>query len=150
FSFTFGADLQRLSADFGSSTAMAANSIWCLALGAGFVANALYCAYLLRRNHSWHVFGDGPVSLYWIGVAGMGVLGFGGIVGYGVGAAWLGALGGIVGWPLLMSMTVVAANVWGAITGEWKGARRRSLSYWCAGLATLLLAIYVISLGGSA
>ncbi len=56
FSFVFGKELQQLSLAAGARAAMAANAIWALALGAGFLANAGYCFYLLRRNHSWHAF----------------------------------------------------------------------------------------------
>jgi hypothetical protein len=79
----------------------------------------------------------------------MALIWFGGVAAYGIGAVSLGNLGGVVGWPLLMSMTVIGANAWGAATGEWKGANRSSLSYWSTGLSTLMLAIYIISLGGA-
>ncbi len=149
FSFIFGIDLQHLASSFGSSPTMSANSIWCLTLSAGFIVNAICCGRLLSKNHTWHLLWEPGFASCWMSALLMAFIWFGCIVAYGIGAASLGVLGGIVGWPLLMSMTVVGANAWGVLTGEWKGARRSSLSYWCVGLASLLLAIYLISRGAT-
>jgi hypothetical protein len=51
----------------------------------------------------------------------MGLLWFSGTVLYGVGAAPLGTLGGIVGRPIFMTLDIIVALFWGAISGEWKG-----------------------------
>src|SRR5260221_4013198 len=56
FSFTFGKELQDRSVSLGATANASANPIWSLALSAGFLANAGYCAYLLNRNRSWHLF----------------------------------------------------------------------------------------------
>ena len=148
FSFVFGKELTDSSVS-GARAAMSANPVWALALSAGFLANSAYCGYLLNKNHTWPVFCQGRTLAYSGGVILMGLLWFGGIAAYGVGAASLGDLGGIVGWPLLMAMTVIAANFWGALTGEWTRASRVSRCYWWSGIASLLVAIYVISLGGA-
>jgi L-rhamnose-H+ transport protein len=147
FSFVFGRELVDRSLA-GAGPAMSANPVWALALSAGFLANAGYCVFLLNKNHTWGVFSEGKSLAYAGGVFLMGLFWFGAIVLYGVGAATLGALGGIVGWPLLMTMTVITANFWGAVTGEWKNAGPVSRYYWWSGIATLILAIYVVSLGG--
>ena len=150
FSFVFGKELQQLALAAGAKPAMASNPLWALALSAGFFANAGYCVYLLQKNRSWGVLTqkDIPVS-YWLGAMLMGIVWFFGIATYGVGATELGVLGAVLGWPLFMAMNITAANVWGAATGEWKGANRRTYSYSWAGIAVLLLAIYVISRGSA-
>jgi L-rhamnose-H+ transport protein len=79
----------------------------------------------------------------------MGLLWFGGVAAYGTGAAALGALGGILGWPLLMAMTVIAANVLGAATGEWRGVSLQARRYWWGGVASLVVAVYVIAIGSA-
>src|SRR5205809_6784058 len=150
FSFIFGGELRERSALLGASTAASASAIWCLALSAGFLANAGYCVYLLNKNRTWPAFRKGRGIPYLTGILLMGLLWFGAILLYGVGAATLGTLGGIVGWPLLMTMTVITANIWGAVTGEWTEASRMTRYNWWGGIAVLLLAIYVTSLGGSA
>ncbi|PYV17165.1 MAG: hypothetical protein DMG21_09220 [Acidobacteria bacterium] len=149
FSFVFGKELADRSVA-GAGALMSANPIWALALSAGFLANAGYCVYLLNKNRTWPAFRKGRGIPYLTGILLMGLLWFGAILLYGVGAATLGTLGGIVGWPLLMTMTVITANIWGAVTGEWTEASRMTRYNWWGGIAVLLLAIYVTSLGGSA
>jgi L-rhamnose-H+ transport protein len=150
FSFVFGDELRFRALQAGASNAMAANPIWTLTVTGGFVVNFLYCVYLLNRNHTWSVFRDGYWAAYWpLGMA-MGMLWFGGIVFYGMGAALLGSLGGIVGWPIFMTLDIIAGLFWGAVCGEWNGASRRAITYCWTGVAVLLLAIMVISTGNAA
>jgi L-rhamnose-H+ transport protein len=151
FSFVFGEELRRQALALGASTSMAANAIWSLTLTSGFIANAGYCVYLLQKNRTWDRFSmsNGPTS-YWIGASLMGLICFGSFLAYGMGASTLGPLGGIVGWPLFMSMSLITSNVWGAVTGEWGGASRRSYTYSLVGIAFLIVAIVVISRGGNA
>jgi len=151
FAFTFGAELQRRALAVGTGTSMAANGVWALTLTTGFLANAAYCIYLLQKNRTWGDFSAPTASAgYWFGGSLMGVLCFGSFIVYGIGAIALGPLGGIVGWPLLMSMSLITANAWGALTGEWKGASRTSYAYSLLGIAFLIVAIIVISAGNRA
>jgi L-rhamnose-H+ transport protein len=146
FSFVFGKDLQQAALAAGASPAMSSNVIWALALGAGFLANAGYCIYLLQKNRTWGVLTQADVSAnYWLGAVLMGAVWFFGIAFYGMGATGLGTLGAVLGWPVFMAMNITAANVWGALTGEWKGASRRTYGYSWAGVLVLFVAIYVNS-----
>lgn len=150
FSFVFGKELQVLTLKSGARPEMASNLVWALALGAGFLANAGYCLYLLRKNRTWGLLRrESAPFAYWLGSSLMGFLWFAGIVVYGVGAAGLGALGGVIGWPLFMAMIIITANVWGALAGEWKGSPWVTHAYSWSGIAMLLLAIGVISRGSS-
>lgn len=150
FVFVLGAELQSNALASGSRPDMAADAIWALRLVAGFLANAGYCVYLLNKNHTWGLFcsPQAPAS-YWLGGSLMRILCFGSFMAYGMGAMRLGLLGGIVGWPLFMSMSLVASNFWGAVTGEWAGVDRRGFAYLLAGIARLALAVTVIARGGS-
>jgi len=146
FSFVFGKDLQQAARAAGATQAMSSNLIWALALSAGFLANAGYCIYLLRKNRTWGVLTQADISAnYWLGAVLMGAVWFFGIAFYGMGATGLGDLGAVLGWPVFMAMNITAANVRGAATGEWKGASRRTYGYSWAGVLVLLVAIYVIS-----
>lgn len=150
FSFVLGQELQRQAFSLGGSFSIGANVIWSLTLTAGFVANAGYSLYLLQKKRTWNLFRspNAPAS-HWLGGSLMGIVLFGSFMAYGMGATALGPLGGIVGWPLFMSMSLITSNVWGALTGEWAGASRRSYGYSLAGVAFLIFAITVISRGGS-
>jgi L-rhamnose-H+ transport protein len=150
FSFVFGKGLQQLTLAMGAKPAMASNLVWALALSSGFLANAGYCVYLLQKNRTWAVLTQGNVpARYWLGAVLMGTVWFFGIVAYGMGAVDLGTLGAVVGWPLFMAMNIIAANAWGAATGEWRGSSRLTYGYSWAGIAVLLVAIYVISRGSA-
>jgi L-rhamnose-H+ transport protein len=149
FSFVFGDELRLRALQAGASNAMAANPIWTLTVTGGFVSNFLYCVYLLNKNRTWAVFREGNPSANWPLGLSMGLLWFGGIVFYGTGAASLGALGGVVGWPIFMTVDILAGLFWGAVSGEWKGASRRALVYNWTGVGILLVAIAVISAGNA-
>jgi L-rhamnose-H+ transport protein len=149
FSFVFGDELRLRALRSGASNAMAANPIWALTVTGGFVVNFLYCVYLLNKNRTWVVFAEGNPSAYSLLGILMGLLWFGGTVLYGMGAASLGALGGIVGWPIFMTIDIIGALFWGAVSGEWKGASRRALIYNWIGVGVLLVAIAVISAGNA-
>jgi L-rhamnose-H+ transport protein len=149
FSFVFGEELRLRAVQSGASSATAANPIWALTVTAGFVANFLYCVYLLNKNRTWAVFREGKPSAYWpLGIL-TGLLWFGGTVLYGMGAAALGLLGGIVGWPVFMTVDIFGALFWGAASGEWRGVSRRAMVYNWTGVGILLVAIVVISAGNA-
>ena len=150
FAFVFGGEIIQLSLQAGASTAMSGNVIWAVGVSCGCIPNAGYCLYLLNKNHTWAVFREkatGPG--YALGAALMGLSWYCGLVVYGMGADSLGKLGGIVGWPVFMSVAIIAGNAWGFLGGEWKGASRRALTYCLTGIAILCLAIGVIGLGNS-
>jgi L-rhamnose-H+ transport protein len=148
FSFVFGDELRVRALAAGASATMAANPIWSLSVSGGFIANGVYCFYLLRKNKTWGVYKTGG-ALYWFLGSFMGLLWFGGTLMYGSGASVLGRLGGIIGWPVFMVMDIIVGFFWGMITGEWKDAGRRALTYCWAGIGILFLAIAGISLGGA-
>jgi L-rhamnose-H+ transport protein len=145
FSFLFGDELRLRALQTGASASMAANPIWALTVTGGFVVNLVYCVYLLTRNKTWIVYQQRSSLAYWLLGISTGLLWFGGTVLYGVGAASLGTLGGIVGWPIFMTLDIIVAILWGAVSGEWKGASRRALAYCWAGVGILLVSIGVIS-----
>lgn len=149
FSFVFGDELRQRALDAGASAGMAANPIWALTVTGGFVANFLYCIYLLNKNRTWRVFLEESNPAYWMLGILTGVLWFGGIVFYGMGAAALGSLGAIIGWPIFMTLDIIAGVFWGAMSGEWKGASGRALAYCWAGVGVLLIAIAAISAGNT-
>ena len=150
FAFVFGQQVQDLSHDAGASAAMSGNVIWALAVSCGCLPNVAYCVYLLNKNQTWGVFrkeSTGP--MFALGAALMGVLWYSGLVVYGTGTAALGTLGKIVGWPVFMTVDIIAGIGWGFLGGEWKGAGRTALGYCLTGIAILFLAIGVISFGNA-
>jgi L-rhamnose-H+ transport protein len=151
FSFVFGKPLQDAATTFGARPDLASYAIWVPALAGGFLPNALYPLYLLGKNKTWGKFAAPGVSLwYWLGAALMGLLWYGGLALYGVGAAALGPMGGVLGWPIFMSMNIIVANILGFMTGEWAGTGSKARNLCWLGISVLVVAIVVVALAGQA
>lgn len=146
FGFVFGKPIQDVAISLGARTDLSSTVLWVPALAGGFLANAGYAIYLLNRNKTWGLYSaPGIPASYWMGAFIMGILWFGGMSIYGMGASTMGPLGGVLGWPIFMSMVIVTANVLGAVNGEWAGASTRAKSISWLGIAILVVAIIVIS-----
>jgi drug/metabolite transporter (DMT)-like permease len=62
----------------------------------------------------------------------------------------MGRWGGILGWPLFISLAILVGNLWGLRRGEWTGApavARRRLN---TGLLLLLVAVICFGLSSAA
>jgi L-rhamnose-H+ transport protein len=77
----------------------------------------------------------------------MGVLWMGAVAIYGMSTAFLGALGTSAGWALFQIFMIMAANLSGVMTGEWRAAGSRTRGILWAGLSLLTVATVLISLG---
>jgi L-rhamnose-H+ transport protein len=116
------------------------------ATSGGFVANFLYCAYLLRKNSTLKNFSPAELRVNWLYGAAMGALWFGGLALYGLGIYRMGDFGAVVGWPLLMGAVIVTSNAAGFLTGEWAGTGARVRVYLGTGMAIILLALWILAL----
>ena len=145
----FGTPIAKAATQSGANGAAAQNAIWALAVSAGSLANIGYSLFLLFLNKTWHAFRASASATNLLLATVMGVLWMAGVTVYGRGAAALGDLGAVVGWPLFMSMIIVTGNVWGFLTGEWKQAPRLAWRVNLTGVGVLIAAIAIISIGGS-
>jgi L-rhamnose-H+ transport protein len=144
FGLAFGAPLLAIATAHGANKANSANAVWLPLLLAGAIPNLLYCIYLVRKNSTAGKFSAGGVG-YWFLAFLMGGFWFGSLLLYGAAVPKLGALGPAVGWPLYMSLIVVAASLLGIVTGEWKHSGRKPLTIQLAGVAILIVAIVILS-----
>jgi L-rhamnose-H+ transport protein len=142
---SFAGSLLRMASDHGSKPFWQVNAVWPLLLLGGAVPNLLYCSFLQRKNQTSTRFAVKEASLYIVFCFGMAALWFGSSLLFGVATFQLGALGGVIGWPMFMALIVIAASVFGWLSGEWKGGSRRPLKLQCAGIAILTLAIILLS-----
>lgn len=142
--FTYGADITRRAESLGATAATAPNVLWLVIMGAGFVANGIYCGYLLITKESWRKYLAQGSRSHWGYSLGMGVLWVGSLVAYGIGADRLGSRGPSIGWPILMSLCIVTSNLWGLRTGEWRGTGTKTSTVMVLGLVILLLAVSVL------
>jgi L-rhamnose-H+ transport protein len=139
--FVFGSGIITRAQELGVAAELAPNALWALLTLALFLCNAGYALLLLRRNRTASLFRKPGTRRYFLFGALMGVLWMGGFVLYGPGARALGDLGPSLGWAILMSTMVLAANLLGLATGEWAEAPRSARNRLLFGLGLLLLAI---------
>jgi len=147
--FNIGFALAKPIAEYGRAAGLsefsATNLIWWLMLGAGSIANLIFCGYLLLKNRSLAKFTQpGSARLYSLAAI-MGVLWGGSIFVYGAAASRLGPLGPSIGWPLSLATGLLLANAIGIGLGEWQRVSRGTNNLMYTGIVVLLAAIVVLS-----
>jgi L-rhamnose-H+ transport protein len=147
FSVAFGGNIQREAEHHGAEAAIASVAVIAVTVSAGFLTNAFYCLYLLRRNRSLRSAPGSPILANAALVVLMGLLWMLGMFFYGVGASRMGDRGPVLGWPLFMTLMVLMGNFWGTVTGEWKRSGRRAYLLLQLGNAAMVAAFIVISVG---
>jgi L-rhamnose-H+ transport protein len=143
--FTSGPQLINAAEQSGATTRWAPNAVWLPLMMAGGIPNLIYCIYLFRKNRTGGRFSTPQTASYYLLAGIMAVCWFGSTLLYGIAAGKMGSLGTVVGWPVYLSMIVITASIWGVLTGEWRGAGRRPLQIMYGGVATLIVAIIVLS-----
>jgi L-rhamnose-proton symport protein (RhaT) len=141
---SFGQGIRLAALSAGARPADAVNALWLPVEIAAFSANFGYCGYLLSKNSTWALYVAPRSFGHWMLAVLMGLLWVSSISVYGLGAAHLGTMGPILGFPVNMAMTIIAANVAGIITGEWAGSPRRALLFLRSGALVLIAAMVVI------
>src|SRR5579875_2916548 len=111
-----------------------------LSLGAGFIALA-YGMGCGLRFHSIPLFWRKFATRNWLLTAGMGVLGFGGMLLYGLGASGRHHPSKGVAWGLYMCAFILMGNALGFFTGEWQNCSRRTRVLLGGGIGALLGAV---------
>jgi len=140
--------ISKAAETLGASAASSLNAVWPVLLGGGFVINAIYCASLLVRRRNAARFREAAVANVGLVVA-MAVLWSGSNFVYSAGARGMGPLGLILGWPVFMAAIVLTANIWGLLTGEWRSAGRRAVTWAAGGCLLLIVGIWVVASTGS-
>eukprot|EP01050_Picozoa_sp_SAG11_P000158 SAG11_NODE_3_length_39220_cov_67.005828_19_plen_128_part_00 len=86
-------------------------------------------------------------TVHWVYTLLMGVLWFGGINLYSVGAEMLedGTLGDALGWPLYVIVMVLTGNLSGVVAGEWRGTTGAVRGTMALGLVLLFGAILIMA-----
>lgn len=150
FCYAFGGAAIAAAEAQGTSAVWSSNVITALATTGGFIANLIYCGYLLWKNSTTRLFWSDGAGWNWLCGILMAVCWFGGQAMYGLGSSRSGDLGTVVSWPLLMGMIIITSNIAGFLAGEWTATSRRSRVYLCCSMATILVALGILALGHSA
>jgi L-rhamnose-H+ transport protein len=146
--FAFSGPVLRESVDLGAGSLTSTYAVWALILSAGFVPNFLYCVHLLYRNKTWALFaGSAALRETMLGVA-MGLLWLSGILGYGIGATFVGKYGTSIGFTLFIAAQILASNTLGMLTGEWRETSAKTRRILTAAVVVTLVSVIVLNLGG--
>jgi len=146
--FHFGHGLVQRGLELGANPATSTYPVWALVLPAGVIPNVFYCVYLLFRNGTWSAFRTSGWAKEGALAVAMALLWLGGMVSYGIGATLVGRYGTSVGFALFSASIILAANVGGILSGEWKSTSVRTRRLLAVGMAAILIAIVVLNLGG--
>lgn len=95
---------------------------WVVVLFGAFIMNAGYAFILLFKNKTWNSFVVIKSGKAYMWAAFTGLFWFGALGVYGQGAALMGQMGPVVGWPMLLGLALIISNIWAYFGGEWKGA----------------------------
>jgi L-rhamnose-H+ transport protein len=145
----YAGNLKAAAIKLGAAESMAGNAAWALFFTAGFVVNAGYCLVLMIKGRNFGVLRLEPGrNLALMGC--MGLMWIGSFYLYGMGAARMGRWGGILGWPLFISLAILVGNLWGLRRGEWTGAPPTARRRLTAGLLLLLGAVICFGLSSAA
>ncbi|PKQ61041.1 rhamnose/proton symporter RhaT [Labilibaculum filiforme] len=118
-------------------------AIWVVVLIGAYLMNAGYAIILLFKNKSWSSFSVPKSGKAYVWSVGAGLLWFGALGVYGQGATLMGNMGPIIGWPILLGVSLVVSNVWAYLNKEWVGAKQ-AFNYLLVGLLVLIIATVVL------
>ncbi len=146
--FVEATPVAKLAEEMGAIDRNASLAAWVVVLIGAFIMNAGYSIFLLFKNKSWSSFkvkGSGKAykwailaSIFWFGALGV----------YGQGAALIGDIGKIIGWPMLLGLSLIVSNFWAYRAGEWKGAKK-PFNLLLVGLVVLILASVILGYSNS-
>lgn len=116
---------------------------WVVVLLGAYIMNAGYAIILLAKNKSWSSFSvpNSGKAYMWSVVAGL--FWFAALGVYGQGAALLGEIGPVIGWPILLALSLIVSNTWAYKNKEWTGARK-AFTWLLVGLLVLIIATIIL------
>lgn len=141
-------DLVAAAKAAGAPTLFAFYVAYLVTFNAGAVPGILYSLYKMRKNRTGSNFFRRGVFFWNLGMTiAMGLLWYSALLLYGMASGKMGKLGPSVAFALLSSGTVLFANLFGWLAGEWKGASNRTIQGFIKGMALIVFAIIMIAFG---
>jgi L-rhamnose-H+ transport protein len=146
--FSNAAPIAKTAENFGVITRNSSLVAWVVVLWGAFLMNALYCVYLLFKNNTWRSFREvNSFKAYrWSVISGL--CWFAALGVYGQGAALLGDIGPIIGWPILLGLSLIISNYWAYRAGEWRNAKK-PFNLLLVGLVILIFSATVLGFGST-
>ncbi len=146
--FANAAPIAEKAQEFGVITRNSSLAAWVVVLWGAFIMNFSYAVLLLFKNNSWTTFSlKNSLNAYkWSLIAGF--CWFAALGVYGQGAALLGEIGPVIGWPILLGLSLIISNYWAYNAGEWDNAQK-PFNKLLIGLFVLIISAVVLGLGNS-
>jgi L-rhamnose-H+ transport protein len=147
--FANAAPVAKTAEASGVITRNSSLAAWVVVLAGAYLMNAGYAVVLLFKNRSWGSFGIAKSGKAYLWAIVAGLCWFAALGIYGQGSALLGEIGPVIGWPILLGLSLIISNIWAYGAGEWKGAGK-SFRVLLLGLAVLILASVILGYANTA
>lgn len=146
--FSNAEPIGAVAEEAGAITRNSALARWVVVLVGAYAMNAGYALFLLVKNKSFKSFSvaESGNAYKWAVVAGL--LWFAALGVYGQGAALMGDIGPVIGWPMLLGLALIISTGLGIYTGEWAGAPG-PFRVMAAGIALLIVSIGILGYSNS-
>ena len=132
----------------GASSLVAFYAAYVVTFKAGTIPGAIYSIYKLRQNNTASNYTTSGSTLLNLALTiSMALLWYAGILLYGMSSEEMGKLGPSIAFALFASGTVLFANLFGWLAGEWKGASRQTIHSFVKGMVLIVLAVLIIAFG---
>ncbi len=151
--FNFGIEAGKSMADAavaaGHNPLFQNNVTFVVILWGGLTTNFIWTTILSLKNKSYGDFVNKstPIRRNIMFSALAGTTWFLQFFFYGMGESKLG--NGASSWILHMSTIILTANMWGIYQKEWKGVARKTKLTITAGIAIILLSVFIVAIGNS-
>ena len=134
----------------GAAPDLAFYAAYAITFNAGMIPGLLFSVYKLytRRTVSKFI----TSGSFWWNLAlsvSMALLWYSGILMYGMSSEKMGVLGPSIAFVFFAGGTILFANFFGWLAGEWKGASPRTVRDFVLGMVLLVLAIVIVALGAN-
>ena len=146
--FALSKEIMHHAQGLGNTPTLSTYAVWAVLLAAGFLPNAAYCLYLLRKDGTGRLFtasntsGDFFLALL---MAGAWILA---TTLYGVATTFLGTYGTSLGYFAYGTLSIFFASVLGWKAGEWRGAPQGALRTFWTAMAFILASVGVLTFMG--
>lgn len=141
--FVFGGNIAEKAVRHGVTAGRATLCVWAVVLAAGYIPNAGYTIYLLRRNRTAGAFTKSFTRETLLALA-AAVLWLFGMLGYGLGAGKMGEYGNSIGFAVCMAVLLLWSSALGVFAGEWRLATSRSRFRMQFGMALITLSMFAL------
>ena len=141
--FVKATPVAELAKSLGAIDRNASLAAWVVVLFGAYIMNTGYSIFLLFKNKSWSNFRVAKASKSYKWAILSSIFWFGALGVYGQGAALIGPIGQVIGWPMLLGLSLIVSNFWAYKSGEWRNAKKPFNLLLC-GLVVLVMASVVL------